>query len=122
MDLDSIAEQKILDAIGEGVFENLPGHGKPLELEDLSRVPEDLRAGYLLLKGAHVLPEEMQLKKEILRLEDLLAACRGDEEREALRETSRQLSLRYRLLMEKRGRTAASAEYAAQVVQRLGRS
>src|SRR6266540_3378743 len=38
-----IAEQRILEAQRKGEFDNLPGKGKPLELEDLSWVPEELR-------------------------------------------------------------------------------
>ena len=52
--LERIAEQRILEAQRAGAFDNLPGKGKPLELEDLSWVPEDLRIGYHVLKNAHV--------------------------------------------------------------------
>lgn len=39
MDIFSlIAEDKIQTAIKEGEFDNLPGRGKPLQLEDLSRI------------------------------------------------------------------------------------
>ena len=70
--LQRIAEQRILEAQREGAFDNLPGMGKPLELEDLSWVPEDLRIGYHVLKNAHVLPPEVELLKDIHSLEDLL--------------------------------------------------
>lgn len=100
--LDRIAEQRIAEAIEAGLLENLPGRGKPLELEDLSRVPEDLRGGYLLLKGANVLPEEMALKKEILTLGDLLRACTGEDEARGLREEREALLLRFHVLMERR--------------------
>jgi hypothetical protein len=70
--LQRIAEQRILEAQREGAFDNLPGKGKPLELEDLSWVPEDLRIGYHVLKNAHVLPPEVELLKDIHSLEDLL--------------------------------------------------
>ena len=63
--LQRIAEQRILEAQREGAFDNLPGMGKPLELEDLSWVPEDLRIGYHVLKNAHVLPPEVELLKDI---------------------------------------------------------
>jgi hypothetical protein len=53
-----IAEERIREAQQAGAFDNLPGKGKPLELEDLSWVPEELRIGYLVLKNAHVLPPE----------------------------------------------------------------
>jgi hypothetical protein len=51
-----IAEERILDAQRAGAFDDLPGKGKPLQLEDVSWVPEDLRIGYHILKNAHVLP------------------------------------------------------------------
>jgi hypothetical protein len=70
--LHRIAEQRILEAQREGAFDNLPGKGKPLKLEDLSWVPEDLRIGYHVLKNAHVLPPEVELLKDIHTLEDLL--------------------------------------------------
>ena len=60
------ATPALRDAIEAGAFASLPGHGKPLVLEDLSRVPADLRAGYMLLKSANVLPEEMELKTGIV--------------------------------------------------------
>lgn len=67
-----IAEERIREAQQAGVFDDLPGKGKPLELEDLSWVPEELRIGYHILKNAHVLPPEAELRKDIHTLEDLL--------------------------------------------------
>ena len=45
-----LAERRIQDAVDAGLLDDLPGRGQPLELEDLSRVPAELRGGYLLLK------------------------------------------------------------------------
>jgi len=82
--LHRIAEQRILEAQRDGAFDNLPGKGKPLELEDLSWVPEDLRIGYHVLKNAHVLPPEVELLKDIHRLEDLLKHVEDETERRSL--------------------------------------
>jgi hypothetical protein len=79
-----IAEQRILEAQRNGEFDNLPGKGKPLRLEDLSWVPEDLRMAYHLLKNAHVLPPEAELLKDIHTLEDLLKHIEDEGERRAL--------------------------------------
>ena len=79
-----IAEQRILEAQRKGEFDNLPGKGKPLELEDLSWVPEELRIGYHVLKNAHVLPPEAELRKDIHTLEDLLKHVEDEGERLAL--------------------------------------
>jgi len=82
--LHRIAEQRILEAQREGAFDNLPGKGKPLKLEDLSWVPEDLRIGYHVLKNAHVLPPEVELLKDIHTLEDLLKYIEDEDERRSL--------------------------------------
>src|SRR6266508_6187881 len=79
-----IAEERIREAQREGAFDNLPGKGKPLVLEDLSTVPEDLRMAYHLLKNAHVLPPEAELLKDIHTLEDLLKHVEDEGERRAL--------------------------------------
>ena len=76
-----IVEQRIKEAQERGEFENLPGHGKPLDLEDDSHVPEDLRIAYKILKNADCLPPELQEKKEIRQMEDLLASLPDEKER-----------------------------------------
>ncbi len=73
-----IAENRILEAEKAGAFDNLPGAGKPLELSDDSAVPVDLRMAYKILKNANCLPPEIEDRKEISRLADLLAKG-GDE-------------------------------------------
>jgi hypothetical protein len=79
-----IAEERIKEAQRAGAFDNLPGKGKPLDLEDLSWVPDDLRIGYLVLKNAHVLPPEAELLKDIRTIEDLLKHVEDEGERRAL--------------------------------------
>lgn len=76
-----IVEQRILEAQERGEFDNLPGRGKPLTLEDDSNVPEDLRVAYKILKNANCLPPELQEKKEIRQMEDLLATLPDEKER-----------------------------------------
>lgn len=76
-----IIEQRIREAQERGEFDNLPGHGKPLDLEDDSNVPEDLRLAYKILKNADCLPQELQEKKEIRQMEDLLASLPDEKER-----------------------------------------
>ena len=80
--IDQLAEQHIQQARERGEFDNLPGAGKPLAPEDMLLVPEDLRAGFRLLKNAGYLPPELQLLKEIREVEQLLACVKDDSERE----------------------------------------
>ena len=76
-----IAEQRIRQAMEDGEFDNLPGKGQPLQLEDDSHIPEDIRIPYKILKNANCLPPELELKKEILRLEDMLANMPNEKEK-----------------------------------------
>ncbi|GAB6184080.1 DnaJ family domain-containing protein [Thermodesulfovibrio hydrogeniphilus] len=76
-----IAEEKIREAIQQGLFDDLPNKGKPLKLEDYSWVPEDLRLAFKILKNAGCIPPEMELRKEIIDLKELLKTIDDDEER-----------------------------------------
>jgi hypothetical protein len=117
----TIAEARIRDAIARGELDDLPGSGKRLDLEDLSQVPEDLRAGYLLLKNAGVLPEEMQLRKEMVTLEALLDSCADPDERTRLRKDLNWKMIRFQVLMERRRPRAVPLEYRRKLVAKLAR-
>jgi hypothetical protein len=78
---EKIVEDRIKKAQYKGDFDNLPGAGKPLDLHDDRHIPEDLRLAYKILKNADCLPPEIELKKEILRTEDLLANMSDTAER-----------------------------------------
>ena len=71
-----IIEERIRMAQKKGVFENLDGAGKPLNLEEDSHIAEDLRLAHKILKNANCLPPEIELKKEIQRTEDLLSGMK----------------------------------------------
>lgn len=77
--LDQWAERHIIDAQTKGEFENLPGRGEPLTLDDDSHVPAELRAGYRLLKNAGCLPPELEQRKEAIQLLDLLKNIRESD-------------------------------------------
>lgn len=79
--LYKIAENRILEAMEAGLFDNLEGKGRPLKLEDDSHVPPELRMAYKILKMADCLPPELELRKEIVRLQDLLAALPDEAEK-----------------------------------------
>jgi hypothetical protein len=54
---------------------DLPGKGKPLDLDEYFRCPEDLRIGYSILKNAGYVPEEVEQLQQISRLIDELDRC-----------------------------------------------
>ena len=89
--LDQWAERHIIDAQRKGEFEDLRGAGQPLVLDDDSHVPDELRAGYRLLKNAGCLPPELEQRKEAIQLLDLLKGLRQDDPQ--YQEVSRRLSL-----------------------------
>jgi hypothetical protein len=76
-----LVERKIQEAMERGEFDNLPGQGKPLLLEEDSHIPEELRVAYKILKNADCLPPELEAKKEIRQMEDLLANIPDEKER-----------------------------------------
>lgn len=89
--LDQWAERHITDAQRRGEFDNLPGQGEPLVLDDDSAVPEELRSGYRLLKNAGCLPPELEQRKEAIALADILKGIRREDVR--YQELSRRLPL-----------------------------
>ncbi len=76
-----IAEQKIREAIAQGEFACLENAGKPIELDDLPWVPEDLRMCYRVLRNAGCLPPELELRNEIISLRCLLRTIDDDQDR-----------------------------------------
>jgi hypothetical protein len=78
--LQIIAERKIEEFfLKDGGPDLSHWRGKPLPVEDMSNVPEDLRMAYRVLKNAGYVPEEVALHREIVRTEDLLAHCRDEQ-------------------------------------------
>jgi len=77
---DKLVEERIKDAQKKGDFNNLPGSGKPLDLDDNSCIAEDLRLAYKILKNADFVPPEIEIKDEIKKTEDLLAGMKDEKE------------------------------------------
>ncbi len=79
--MDKIADERIREAMDRGEFDDLPGKGKPLNIEDDSQLPPDLRIAYKILKNADCLPPEIQIRKEIRTTEELLAGVQDTQEK-----------------------------------------
>lgn len=114
-----IAEERILEAQRAGAFDDLPGKGKPLKLEDLSWVPEDLRIGYMVLKNAHVLPPEAELRKDIHTLEDLLKHVEDEGARRALAKSIQWKMIRLDMLKRRSMRFTSVRNYSRKLVDKL---
>ncbi|MBF0707023.1 DUF1992 domain-containing protein [Alkalihalobacillus hwajinpoensis] len=113
-----VAEDKIKTALKNGDFDDLLGKGKRQNLEDLSMIPEDLRIAYKVLKNSGYLPEEMDLKNELLSLEKLLEYCEDDREKERLKQRISEKQLRYNKLYQER-RFRLTKEYQPKVQKKL---
>ncbi|MEL6150728.1 MAG: DnaJ family domain-containing protein [Chloroflexota bacterium] len=80
-------EQAIRQAMRDGLFDSLPGAGKPLNLsgEDDANTPNDMRLAYKIMKDNDIAPEwmmlsdilEQQQKKIHYELQRGLRAYRG---------------------------------------------
>jgi len=116
---ENIAEQKILEAIARGEFANLPGAGKPLRLEDDSMVPGELRISYKVLKNAGCIPPELELRKEIITLRDLLRTIEDDgSKKDKYRELNYKL-LKLNLMMRRTVNLDDFPEYKDRIARKL---
>jgi len=79
--LTFIAEQKIAQAIKDGELKTTGWENKPLPLEDDHLVPDDLKMAYKILKNSGYLPPEIENRKEISRLEQLIANTEDEHQR-----------------------------------------
>jgi NAD(P)H-dependent FMN reductase len=117
--IDLIAEDRIRQAIGRGEFQNLPGTGEPLALDDDLLVPAEVRVAYRVLKNAGFVPPAVALRKEISELESLVcAAPEYATYRHALAKLS-VLRLKLAASGDKSG-LRLEARYFRQIVARLG--
>lgn len=118
---DAIAERRIREAQDRGEFDNLPGSGAPLALDDDPLVPEDLRVAYRLLKNAGFIPPELAPHREIRNLEQLLQAADTDGERHHLLARINFLLTRTSA-GRRRGQLQVEADYFESIAARLSRS
>jgi Domain of unknown function (DUF1992) len=95
-----IASEKIEEAIHEGKFDNLPGQGKPLDLNDDDHIAPEMRLAFRVMKNAGVTPIEISLRKEIDNLCRELKNARSDTERAKLERELRWMTLRMSLMSE----------------------
>lgn len=100
---DKVTETKIKEAIQKGELDNLPGKGKPVILENPNPfiLPED-RMSYKIMKNLGLLPQEVELRKEIDKLQNLIKESNTPEERAKLKKKLEETNIRYKVMMERR--------------------
>lgn len=62
---NGLVEQRILDGMAKGMFDNLPGMGQPLNLDDDAFVPVELKMAFRMLRSTGLAPLWVQVNKEI---------------------------------------------------------
>jgi hypothetical protein len=97
---EKLIEEIIREAMEKGEFDDLPGKGKPLDLDSYFATPDDMRLGYSVLKSAGCLPIEVELQREIESLKARLGACDDERERQSLRKEIEGKTLKLNLLMD----------------------
>lgn len=78
--IDQLVEQHVSEAQKNGDFDNLAGSGKKLVLDDDSHVPPELRAAYRLMKNSGFLPPELEMRREAIELQELLAGIDSSDD------------------------------------------
>jgi hypothetical protein len=104
MKFDSLVEQKIREAMAAGEFDDLEGKGRPIDLSTYFSAPEEWRASFAVLKNAGVVPEEMELRKEIHRVKQEFESCTDEARRSTLKSELAELILKYDLTIERNRR------------------
>lgn len=117
--LDTLAEARIEEAMREGAFDELPGAGRPLEMDDDLLVPEELRAAYRILRNAGFVPPEIEARRERAHLVALIAALDDDQAR---RRALAKLALLEAHLEASASRSRRDRSYEARIVARFGRA
>jgi hypothetical protein len=117
---EKIIESRIKKAQKQGAFENLPGSGEPLHLEDDRHIPEDLRLAHKVLKNADCLPPEVQLRKEIESTEDLLSGMTDTKQKYRTIKKLNYLILKLNAMRDANAARDIPQRYYSEVVEKLG--
>jgi Domain of unknown function (DUF1992) len=97
--------EKLIDEwVSQNPEEDLPGKGKPLNLEEYFRWPEDKRMGYSLLRDAGYVPPEVALLQEIASLEQAIDRSTDPAKRQWLRGRLQARQVEFNMHLEERHR------------------
>ena len=117
--IDQLADTRIEQAIARGELDDLPGQGKPLQLDDEGMVPEEFRMAYRILKNAGMVPPEITLKGQINALEKTLTLIENDIEHDRMRKKLQCLYLKLDNRHGRRINLALQEEYYRKLMHKL---
>ena len=90
-----------------------------MRLEEESSVPEELRMAFRVLRNAGCLPPEMELKKEIYSLGELLRVVDNEKERAELRRRLDFRLLKFNIMRRTPFHLEDYPRYCEQILERL---
>lgn len=114
-----IAERKISEAIQQGQLNIESWRNRPLPMTSDSMIPEELRMAYKVLKNGGYLPPEIETKKEIQQLEDLLSTCDDEHIRVKQIKKLNCLILKLNTMKGDTGNLESQEEYYRKIVERI---
>ena len=114
-----IAERKIREALQEDRLQIDGWRNKPLPVQNDSLVPPELRMAHKMLKNAGYLPPEIETRKEIKQIEDLLATCEDEYTRVKQIKKLNCLVLKLNSMKGETVNIEAQEEYYRKIVERI---
>ena len=114
-----IAERRITEAIQQGLLDTAEWRNRPLPMTNDQLVPEELRMAHKILKNAGYLPPEIEAKKEIQQIEDLLATCDDEHTRVKQIKKLNYLVLKLNAMKGDSVSIESQEEYYRKVVERI---
>jgi hypothetical protein len=115
--LDALVEQRIAAAAARGEFDDLPGAGAPLSLDDDALVPEEVRIAHRILKNAGFVPPAVEQLRALRDLQSELNAVSDRATRCRLQ--ARMLALDMALESLRGGPLVMPREYCRRIAERL---
>ncbi len=116
---EAIVEQRIKQAQKNGEMDNLPGQGRPLPNEEID-FSNEFRLAHKILKNAGFLPPEVELRRDITAMEQLLDAVEpGSGEQERIRKKLNLLMTRLGMTQTTRKTISIPAQYRNSIINRI---
>lgn len=117
--LQLIAERKIDEAIKEGRLKIDGWQGRPLPDDADPYMPEDLKMAYKILKNAGFVPPEVETRREIERLEEIIAGSIDEQTRLKQMKKLEVLLRKLAMMRPEAGNIALQEEYYRKIVERV---
>ncbi len=116
---EAIVEQRIKQAQKNGELDNLPGQGRPLPAEEID-FSNEYRLAHKILKNAGFLPPEVELRRDISAMEQLLDAVEpGSGEQERIRKKLNLLMTRLGMTQRAGKTISIPAQYRNSIINRI---